>query len=432
MRTPSAFDPAFPPSWYAATRNDDIVLPALEGAHEADVAIVGGGYTGTAAALHLARAGKRVILLEAARIGWGASGRNGGQAHIGMRRDQHWLEARLGEARARELWRIALDAREHMDWAIREYDIACDLTPGLLEVDHKRRFVAETRRAVAHLREAYGYEHVRMVERDELAGLLGGGNYHGGMLHTRGGHLHALNWALGLARAARQEGALLFENSAVEAIEPAGHGWRLRAAAGSVTAERAIVAANGYLRGLVPEIEARVMPINNFIAVTEPLGAERAESLIRGGYAVSDSRFVVYYFRLTHDHRLLFGGGENYSLRFPADIAGTVRRHMLRVFPQLAGARIDHAWGGTLAVTPHRLPFVRQVEPGLYGIGGYSGLGVVLAPYFGKLVAARIVGGSADFETLARLPVPRFPGGELLRWPTLVAAMSWFALRDRL
>jgi gamma-glutamylputrescine oxidase len=261
---------------------------------------------------------------------------------------------------------------------------------------------------------------------------VGGGHYHGGMLHTRGGHLHALNWALGLARAARQEGALLFEQSPVTAIEPAGGGWRLRTAEGEARAENVLVAANGYLRGLVPEIEARVMPINNFIAVTEPLGRERAESLIRGGYAVSDSRFVVYYFRITPDHRLLFGGGENYSLRFPEDVAGFVRRHMLRVYPQLADVRLDNAWGGTLAVTPHRLPYVREVAPGLYGIGGYSGLGVVLAPYFGKLIADRIAGRSEDFDALARLPVPRFPGGKLLRWPTLVAAMSWFALRDRL
>ncbi|WP_157217506.1 NAD(P)/FAD-dependent oxidoreductase [Flavisphingomonas formosensis] len=432
MTRSSAFDPAFPSSWYAATRNEDVVLPPLEGSHEAEVAIVGGGYTGVSAALHLARAGRQVVLLEAARIGWGASGRNGGQVHVGMRREQEWLEAKLGPDAARQLWAIGLDAREHLDWAIREYGIACDLTPGLLHVDHKQRYVPHTRRTVDHLREAYGYEHVRFVERDELGAMLGGGNYHGGMLDMRGGHLHALNWALGLARAARQEGALLAEESSVTAIEHIGDGWRLRTDRGEVRAGRVIVAANGYLRGLVPEIEARVMPINNFVAVTQPLGRERAESLIRGGYAVSDSRFVVYYFRITPDQRLLFGGGENYSYSFPGDIAGFVRRHMLGIYPGLADVGIDYAWGGTLAVTPHRLPYVRELRPGLYGIGGFSGLGVLLAPYFGKLVADAITGGSPAFDALTRLPVPSFPGGRLLRWPTLVAAMSFYALRDRL
>jgi gamma-glutamylputrescine oxidase len=432
MPVSSAYDPAFPPSWYAATRNDDVALPALEGDRDTDVAIVGGGYTGTAAALHLARAGVSVTLLEGARIGWGASGRNGGQAHVGMRREQAWLERKLGREAAHRLWRIGLDARDHMDWAIREYGIDCDLTPGLLHVDHKRRYVADTRHTVEHLREAYGYEHVRFVDREELGTILGGGDYHGGMIDARAGHLHALNWALGLARGARQEGAALFERSGVTAIVREGGRWRLDTAQGRLRADKVIVAANGYLRGLVPEIEARVMPINNFVAVTEPLGPERAARLIRGGYAVSDSRFVVYYFRITPDHRLLFGGGENYSYDFPADIAGTVRHHMLRVYPGLADVRIDHAWGGTLAVTPHRLPYVREVQTGLFGIGGYSGLGVVLAPYFGKLVADRIAGDGADFDALARLPVPRFPGGRLLRWPTLVAAMSFYALRDRI
>jgi len=432
MPTTSAFDPAFPASWYAATRREDIALPPIEGAHQADVAIVGGGYTGVSAALHLARAGRRAILLEGARIGWGASGRNGGQIHVGMRREQPWLEAKLGIVAARQLWAIGLAARDHLDWAIREYGIACDLTPGLLHVDHKRRYLSHTQQAVAHLRDSYDYPHVRFVDRDELASILGSGVYHGGMIDMRGGHLHALDWVLGLARAARQEGALLAERSMVRAIEPRGDGWLLRTERGEVRAGRVILAANGYLRGLAPRVEARVMPINNFVAVTAPLGRERAEALIRGGYAVSDSRFVVYYFRITPDHRLLFGGGENYSYRFPADIAGHVRRHMLRVYPELADVPIDYAWGGTLAVTQHRLPYVRELDPGLYAIGGYSGLGVVLAPYFGKLVADAVTGGSAAFDALTRLPVPPFPGGRLLRWPTLVAAMSLSALRDRL
>ena len=193
-----------------------------------------------------------------------------------------------------------------------------------------------------------------------------------------------------------------------------------------------VLACNGYLRRLAPEVERRVMPINNFIAVTEPLGAEGARRVISNGAAVSDSRFVVNYFRITPDHRLLFGGGENYSYRFPRDIAAFVRPHVLKVFPQLAQARFDYAWGGTLGITPTRMPWVRELEPGLVNASGFSGLGVVLAPYTGKAVADALCGERGAFELLGRVPVPPFPGGPLLRHPTLVAAMLYYALRDRL
>jgi len=422
----------YPPSWYAATRQAAPAARPLSGAVEADVCIVGGGYSGLSAALHLARAGRRVVLVEGERLGWGASGRNGGQVHVGMRRDQDWLEKRVGETDARALWQLALDARAHLDWLVDAHDIACDLTPGYLHVDHKARYVAGTRDHVAHLQDRYGYADIRFVDREETRATVGSAGYHGGALDMRGGHLHALNFALGIARAAAAAGATLHDRSHADAITRVGDRWRVTTARGQVTADRVILACDGYLRGLEPRIEARVMPINNYVAVTAPLGAERAQSIVRGGYAVSDSRFVVYYFRITPDHRLLFGGGENYSYRFPRDIAGFVRRHILGVFPQLADVAIDHGWGGTLSITPNRLPFAREIEPGLLTIAGYSGLGVVLAPYLGKLVADAITGGSGDFDRLARLPVPRFPGGRLMRWPTLVAAMSLLALRDRL
>ena len=376
------------------------------------------------------------MLVEAERLGWGASGRNGGQIHVGMRREQEWLEAKLGDEAARELWRIGQDARDYLDWLIDAHGIACDRTPGYLHVDHRRRYVAHTRAHVEHLRQRYGCGHVRFVDADETRALVGSADYHGGMIDARGGHLHALNFALGIAGAASAAGARLFDRT--RAAAPVRHGdrWRIATPRGTVTAAKVLLACNGYLRGLSAPVERHVMPINNYVAVTEPLGAERAASIVRGGHAVSDSRFVVYYFRITPDQRLLFGGGESYSWRFPRDIASVVRRHMLGVFPQLGRVAIDHAWGGTLAITPNRLPFAREVQPGLLAIGGYSGLGVVLAPYLGKLAAAAMTGdasgGALDWDRLARLPVPIFPGGRLLRWPTLVAAMSALALRDRL
>ncbi len=331
---------AYPPSWYAATRIEGPAAPLLEGDVEADVCVIGGGYAGLSAALHLARAGRKVVLLEAERLGWGASGRNGGQVHVGMRREQEWLESHLGEEEARELWRIALDARDHLDWLIEDQGAACDFTPGYLHVDHRAGYVRHTHAHVEHLRERYGYESIRAVDKDEARHLVGSDGYHGGLLDMRGGHLHALNFALGIARAAASAGAALHALSPATALDRTGDRWRVRTPSGSVTADRVMLACNGYLRGLEPKVEQRVMPINNYVAVTAPLDPDRAQQIVRNGYAVSDSRFVVYYFRITPDHRLLFGGGENYSYRFPPDIAGFVRKHILSIFPQLADVAI--------------------------------------------------------------------------------------------
>jgi len=257
-------------------------------------------------------------------------------------------------------------------------------------------------------------------------------SYHSGSFDARGGHLHALNYALGIARAAASHGASLHERSEVTGLRRSGARWCVSTARGEVRAAKVILACNGYHRGLAPLVERHVMPINNYIAVTEVLGPERATALIRNGAAVSDSRFVVNYFRLTPDHRLLFGGGENYSYHFPRDIGAFVRPHVLQVFPQLQDTRFDFAWGGTLGITPTRMPLVREIEPGLINASGYSGLGVLMAPFAGKAVADALHGERAAFELLGTLPPPAFPGGVALRWPTLVAAMTFYALRDRL
>ena len=423
---------AYPPSYYAATRISGPPAPPLEGNVGADICIVGGGFTGLSAALRLAERGLGVVLLEGGPLGWGASGRNGGQVHVGMRREQDWLEQEVGREDAAHLWRIALDARSDLDRLIMEHAIDCDFRTGYLHADHKARYVPHTRRAVALLRDRYDYPHIRFVDREEMRGLVASANYHGGSLDSLGGQLHPLNLALGIAGAADRAGTRLHAHSHVTGVQRTGAGWRVETGRGAVIADRVLLACGGYLRGLQPAVEARVMPINNYVAVTAPLGRARAEATIGDGLAVSDSRFVVYYYRMTPDHRLLFGGGESYSWRFPADIAGFVRPHMARIFPQLADVAIDYAWGGTLSITAKRMPFVRQVQPGLYNVSGFSGLGVVLAPYFGRIIGDAMAGGHADFDRLARLPVPRFPGGRLLRWPTLVAAMSMFALRDRL
>ncbi len=431
-RPERAWRGVYPQSYYTATRAGDVGAAALRGETQAAVCVIGGGYTGLSAALHLAQRGVDVALVEQARIGWGASGRNGGQVHVGMRRDQIWLEKHVGPADARKLWDLSLEARAHLSALIEAHSIACDFRPGLLHLDHKPRYVPHTRAYVEHLQTRYDYPHLRFVPRAEARALVASEAYYGGALDAYGAHLHPLNLALGLARAAQAAGARLFENSPVSAVTPQGEGWRVATAEGSVRAGRVVLACNGYLRGLAPPVEARVMPINNFMIATEPLGEACAHALIRHGLAVSDSRFVVYYYRLTPDHRLVFGGGENYSYAFPKDIGAAVRPHLVRVFPQLRETRFDFGWGGTLAITVNRLPFVREIAPGFFNLSGYCGLGVALAPYFGKVIAEALCGDDARLRVLARLPIPKFPGGPALRWPTLAAAMGFYALRDRL
>jgi gamma-glutamylputrescine oxidase len=431
---PAALAPSaeHPRSYYAATMKERVVTRPFDGSVRCDVCVIGGGYAGSATALHLARRAVDVVLLEQSRIGWGASGRNGGQAHVSNRRDQEWLEARVGRADARRYWEFAVGARAHLDWLISTYGIQCDFRPGILHADHRARLAEHTRRHVEHLQTVYGYPHVRFVDREEIRSLIASRDYHSASLDSHGGHLHALDYALGIARAAASHGARLHEGVEATGLKAAAGGWRVTTARGEVRAARVVLACNGYLRGLSAAVERRVMPINNYIAVTEPLGPERARALIANGAAVADSRFVVNYFRLTPDHRLLFGGGENYRYRFPRDIAAFVRPHVLAIFPQLKDVRFDYAWGGTLGITPNRMPLVRELEPGLINASGFSGLGVLIAPYAGKAVADALCGERDAFELLGRVPVPAFPGGPALRWPTLVAAMTFYALRDRL
>lgn len=423
----------FPGSYYAAVLRDPVDAPPLDRSVDCDVCIVGGGFTGLGAALALARAGRAVRLVEAGPIGWGASGRNGGQVHVGWQQDMPWLVARFGQADARALWAMALAARAHLDGLIALDPGGIAYRAGLIHADHRPGDVAGTHAHVAMMRGDWGYDSLTPLDREGLRALLDSPDYHGGSLDARGGHCDPLALAHAMARAAQGAGAHLHGQTRALVIEPHGGGWRVVTPTGTIDAPRVIDATGAYARRLTGASDARVLPINNYIATTAPLGAERAHRLIRNGAAVSDGRFVVYYFRLTPDHRLLFGGGETYGYRMPRDIGVFVRPHMLRIFPQLADVAIDHAWGGTLAITPNRLPFVIEPGPGLFAVNGYSGTGVVLAPWLGDRVGRALAGeGGDDWDLLRRLPAPRFPGGALLRWPTQALAMRFMALRDRM
>jgi gamma-glutamylputrescine oxidase len=422
---------AHAPSLYAAAADPAPVYPSLDKPVAADVAIVGAGFTGLSAALHLAEANVDTVVIEGESVGWGASGRNGGQLHSGQRRDQEWLEAKLGHDAALRMWRLGEEAKALTLGLIGRHRIDCDWRLGLIEAVHKRRLVAGEQAYVEALRRDYGYRAVSWLDRDAVAAALGTDRYHGGRLDRGAGHLDPLKFARGLARAATAAGARIYEGTRARKLAKSGR-WTITTARGSVSADTVILAGNGYLHGIDAEADARIMPIDNYIIATAPIGAGRPGGLIPGGEAVSDTRFVVYYFRPTADGRLIFGGGESYARRERTDIAEFVTRHLLNVYPQLKGTRIDYAWGGRLGITMTRLPFIRRLRPGVYAAGGYSGQGVALAPFAGKIIADAIRGDPARFDTFAALKAPPFPGGRWLRYPALVAGMTWYALRDRL
>ena len=420
----------YPASWYAATAEPPAPFAPLRGEARADVCVVGGGYTGLSAALHLARAGVDVVLVEAHRVGFGASGRNGGQLGSGQRLGQDTLERMLGRDVARLLWDQSEAAKALVKGLIADHAIDCDLKPGVAAAGSTPGDVDALHAYAELLHRDYGYTRGEILDAAAFQALCPSPDYKGGVLDMGAAHLHPLRFAFGLAQAAAAAGVRIHEGTRVQRIAP-GRIATVQTATGRVLADHVILGCNGYLGGLERKVAARVMPINNFIVATEPLGAE-ADRVLRRDVAVADSRFVVNYFRLSSDRRLLFGGGETYGYRFPRDIAALVRRPMTRIFPHLRDVRIDHAWGGTLAITMKRMPYVARVAPNVLSASGYSGHGVGNAVQAGKLLAEATRGPSDGFAAFNAIPHPTFPGGGLFRTPTLKLAMSWYAMRDRL
>jgi gamma-glutamylputrescine oxidase len=419
----------YPASYYAATATPIDRFPVLKGQQKADVCVVGGGYTGLSAALHLAQKGYDVVLLEAHRVGFGASGRNGGQVGSGQRQDQVWIEKTVGRENAHRLWDLAEEAKALVKALVKDHAMPVTFYPGIA---HACRSEAEVREAHAYaekLQRDYGYQHIESLDRTAIRRLIGSTEYVGGEVDRDAGHLHPLNYAIGLAQAAAKAGVRIHEGSEVHRVEP-GPKPVVRTASGHVDCATVILAGNGYLGQLSPKVSAKVMPINNFIVATEPLG-EAAKDILSEPVAVADTRFVVNYWRLSEDNRLLFGGGESYGYRFP-DIIKTVSKPMLQVYPQLAKTRLDYAWGGTLAITVNRMPCFTRPGQNILSASGYSGHGVAMATLAGKLMAEAAAGQMERFDLMASLPQYRFPGGAAFRWPLLVTAMTWYSMRDRL
>ncbi|OYU40177.1 MAG: FAD-dependent oxidoreductase [Pseudorhodobacter sp. PARRP1] len=419
----------YPPSYYAATRTPLPAFAPLQGETHADVCIVGGGYTGLSAALHLAQKGYDVVLLEAHKLGFGASGRNGGQVGSGQRQDQDWIEAAVGVEAAHKLWDLAEESKALVKNLIQSHNIPVTFCPGIAHACWTDAQVRDSHAYAEKLQRDYGYTHLEALDLKGIQALIGSKVYKGGEIDRDAGHLHPLNYALGLASAAAKSGARLHEMSEVTHIDH-GATATVHTAQGRVIAKQLILAGNGYLGNLAPKVAAKVMPINNFIVATEPLG-DRARDILSQPVAVADTKFVVNYWRLSEDNRLLFGGGESYGYRFP-DLIKAVSKPMLQVYPQLKNTKIDYAWGGTLAITMNRMPCFTRPAPNTLSASGYSGHGVAMATLAGKILAEATAAQSERFDLMASLPQPRFPGGVALRWPMLVLAMTWYSMRDRL
>ncbi len=417
----------FPPSYYAATADIPPERPALGSDVRADVAIVGAGYTGLSTALHAAERGLEVVVVDAHRVGFGASGRNGGQAGTGWNKDQIWLEKRLGRDDARKLWDLTIEAKALTRDLVSRHAPEAAYKPGVFHGAWDKAGVEDWRALADHLAQHYDYPTEMVVGDAAVQSIVKSPVYTGGVMDWDAGHLHPLRYCLGLARAAEVAGARIYERTEATRIT-AG---KVVTEHGTITAETVVLAGNGYFPDLSPKVSARVMPINSFIAATEPLG-DRADEVLPKDVAVADDKFVVNYFRLSEDRRLLFGGRENYGLGFPTDILTALRSRMDRLFPQLKGVGIDYHWGGTLGITMTRLPMIRRIDARTIVAGGFSGHGVALTGLAGKIVAEALAGDESRLELTGRLPVSRFPGGKHARAPLLTLAMTWFSLRDRL
>jgi gamma-glutamylputrescine oxidase len=421
----------YPPSWYAASAEPLPAQPALAGDLDADVCILGAGYVGLSAALDLAEAGYRVVVLEAERIGWGASGRNGGQVIFGWGCSEAKLESLLGRDDARQLFDWSLQAVDLIHERRAKYAIDCDWRDGHIHVAIKPRHVAELHAWQESLPRDYAYP-LPWWDRERLRAVLDSPRYLGGLYDARSGHLHPLKYALGLGRAALAAGVRVFETSPVRRIE---HGPRpvLHTDHGRVRCDFAVLAGNALVKGVAPELDRKIMPVGTYIAATRPLGEDRARALIGNDMAVADINWALDYFRRSADHRLLFGGRASYSNLQPPNLPWVMARRMRRVFPQLADEPFEYVWGGTIDISLNRAPHWGRIgRDNVYFAQGFSGHGVATAGLAGRVIAEAVRGHSARLDAFARIPHRDFPGGRALRTPLLVAAMAWYKLRDAL
>jgi gamma-glutamylputrescine oxidase len=418
-------------TYYAAASTPTPARPVLAGTQRCDVCVVGGGIAGTSTALHLAERGLDVILVEAQQIGWGASGRSGAQVLPGVAASQDQLERLIGAADARKVWDVGVEGVRLVRDLVARHGIDAQFVAGHMLTAVKPRHERELRAQVEELTQRYGYPGVRYMPRDEVHSIIASDRYLGALYDPNAGHLQPLNYTLGLAAAAERRGARIFEGT--RALDFSGRApLRVRTSGGEVVCRQLVLCGNVYLGATAPQLRSRIMAVGTCIVASEPLGAERAQSLITNNAAVADMNWVLDYFRRSQDHRLLFGGRVTYAGFDPDRIAAATRARMTRVFPQLRDVKVQFAWGGHVDITRNRAPDFGRLNPDIYYLQGFSGHGIALAGMAGKLVSEAIAGDAGRFDVFARIPHGGFPGGPALRRPALVLAMMYYRIRDLL
>lgn len=426
----SATNPGHAPSWYAASANDKTVRPSLEGDLSADICVIGAGFTGISAALQLAENGYSVIVLEGERVGFGASGRNGGQIVNGYSRDLETIARRYGPDKATRLGEMSLEGGKIIRERVAKYDIKCDLVDGGFFAAFTDKQVREMAHVKAHW-EKHGHTGLEMVSKAEVGTYVKSDRYVGGMIDRLGGHIHPLNLVLGEAAAVESLGGRIFENSRVTGVD-FGANPVVRTAKGRVTAKYVLVCGNAYLGTMLPKITDKMMPVSSQVMATEPLDAKLIEELLPANYCVEDANYVLDYYRRTADNRLLYGGGIGYGGQDPANLTGVIRPNMLKTFPQLANTKIEFAWSGNFALTLTRIPHMGKLADNVYFSHGDSGHGVTTTHLLGKILGEAVAGHSGRYDVWSSLTALPFPGGKTFRVPLTVLGAWWYGMRDKL
>ncbi len=431
MRATYAGDGQHTDSYYAASANPSPQRPPLTGEHDTEICVVGAGYSGLSTALHLAEKGHKVTMLEGARVGWGASGRNGGQIVNGLNASLTTIEKRYGKDTATFVASLVQEGGEIIRERVARYDIQCDLKPGniftAITGAHMRELEARQK-----LWQSYGIDNQQMLDKSQLRDHVGSDFYAGGLLDRTGGHIHPLNLALGEAAAVETNGGIIHEMSPVVSVDTEATRPVVKTEKGTIRCDRLVLCGNAYLGHVVPELAPRVMPVSTQIMATEPLSEDLARDLLPKDECVEDVRYILDYYRLSADRRMLFGGGTVYGGSDPRDIKAKLKRNMDKVFPQLADKKIDYAWSGNFALSFSRVPQMGRIGNNTYFAHGYSGHGVTGSHTFGRILAEAIHGDASRFDVFAGLPWIPFPGGRALRVPYSVAGSWWYGLRDRL
>lgn len=419
-------------SYYAATSNHPEPYPKLDRAIDAEVVVVGGGFSGVNTALELSERGYKVVLLEANRLSWGASGRNGGQIIGGIGHSATQFKKTIGERGIQSIYDMGIECVDIIRDRVKQYSIDCDIKWGYCDVAIKprhMRWFEETKLE----QDAKGYPHsLQLLDKNQIRKFVGSDSYIGGLYNpTGGGHLHSLNLCLGEARAAQALGAQIFEHSAALKISE-GNKVTVHTKSGSVTADTVVLCGNGYMENLVPKLASRVLPASSCVVATEPLSPELAQSVLPQDVAVCDPRTALDYFRLTGDRRMLFGGLSNYTGLVPDNYSKVMQDKMLKIFPQLNGVKIDYAWNGQMGIGLNRMPQLGKLASNIYYIQAYSGHGVAPTHMMARITAQAISGEGERFAMMSKIRHWPFPGGRFLRRPGMALGMLYFKAKDYL